>query len=538
MRLRPSLMVATALGLAAIVSAASATEANREARQRTAQSGFAPIEEEYLTEAAAGETDTAIKLARFYMAHGLYVEALARLRGIESAEALNLSAECDFAMGRDRAVVERLAKNHEDSPLRAMSLSRLGAYDEAHTAFAGLAADAAPRAILTEFYLLDAEAAAAAGDADAARAALKQAAASGAALEATRAHFIEARIAEARGDENLKQRFDARAADGTNEWAMRARIRNLAAAKDAAGLEALSLERSGGAFERELNAARAKALLAAGNFDGGFAAARKVVDRFAQSDDALAAQQAISDALPRLFDEKSNLHPKEAARLFFENVEFAPPGRDGDRLIQDAAMRLRALGLYKQAAQLLDHQVSKRLRGRDRALVAADLAELYLLAKAPDEALRAIRTTRIAGLGAADNERRRLIEARALADGGRTDAAVAFLANAQSADDLLLRAEINWARRAWPEAARDYASYVASIASLTARRDRTAAVRAATAFLLAGDRPGYRSFAAEAEPRLGASAEADLIRSLGDVDQGQFMSKIMTSYRAVYDDKD
>jgi hypothetical protein len=59
-------------------------------------------------------------------------------------------------------------------------------------------------------------------------------------------------------------------------------------------------------------------------------------------------------------------------------------------------------------------------------------------------------------------------------------------------------------------------------------------VRAATAFLLAGDRAGYRAFAKEAALRLEGTPEAGLIGALGDVDQDEFIARFMRSYRSVY----
>jgi len=110
------------------------------------------------------------------------------------------------------------------------------------------------------------------------------------------------------------------------------------------------------------------------------------------------------------------------------------------------------------------------------------------------------------------------------------------LSETPGAAELKLRAEINWSRRAWPEAARDYASYFLSSASRPDREGKSVAVRAATAFLLAGDRAGYRAFSIQASDRLGNSTEADLIRSLGDIDRDQFLAKIMEDYRAVFGD--
>lgn len=498
------------------------------------QEGFAAAEERYLAAASAGEAHAVIALAQFYMANELWVEALGRVKNISTPEAQLLAAECDYRMGRYRSALARLMETAPNDPVAAISLTRLGAYAEAREAFQSARAPEASRNLTEDFLLAKAETLAATGEAEKAAETLSRAA-DGAALNPAARDFLNGMIRTARSDKlGAGAAYRRSAAGGSGEWTMRARLALANAANDVSAADALSLQWRGGAFERDLQFALGRMRLAGNDFDRGFAALQQVVDRYPESGAALDAQDLISSALPKLFADETGLHLKEAARLFFENVEFAPPGREGDALIQAAAKKLEALGLYRQAAQLLDHQVMKRLRGEERATIAADLADLHLTAREPQDALKVIRSTRIAGLPESVNERRRQIEAKALAATGKTEDAIALLSEAPSAGDLALRAEINWSRRAWPEAARDYASYVSSLGSLSAKRDRAAAVRAATAFLLAGDRAGYRAFAMETVSRLNGAAEADLIRSLGDVDRDQFLAKVMADYHAVY----
>lgn len=498
------------------------------------QDGFAEAEERYLAAAATGETSAVIALAQFYMANELWVEALARLKNVPTPEAQLLAAECDYRMGRYRSALARLKETAPNDPIAAISLTRLGAYDEARKAFQSALAPEGSRNLTAEFVLAKAETLAETGEAEKAAEALSRAA-NGVTLDSASRDFLNGKIRAARGDKfGASAAYRRAAAGGSGEWPMRARLALADAANDVGAADALSLQWRGGAFERDLQFALGRMRLAGNDFDRGFAALRQVVDRYPESAAALDAQDLISAALPRLFANETGLHPKDAARLFFENVEFSPPGREGDALIQAASKKLEALGLYRQAAQLLDHQVMKRLRGEERATIAADLADLHLTAKEPQDALKVMRSTRIAGLPESVNERRRQIEAKALAATGKTEDAIALLSETPGAGDLALRAEINWSRRAWPEAARDYASYVSSLGSLSAKKDRAAAVRAATSFLLAGDRAGYRAFAMEVVSRLDGAAEADLIRSLGDVDRDQFLAKVMADYRAVY----
>ena len=504
--------------------------------RQAAERGFGAAEEARLTLAGEGDADAIIDLGRFYMAHELWIEALAAFDRLETEDAprtLTLKAECAYRMGRYAAVADMLAESARAEPLRAMALSRLGAYLDAAALFAETRIDDTPQNLRRDYQLAAAEAFAQTGESVAANAALEGAGdfAGGDA----RLDFLVAKIRKSEGQASRENAALRRAgAEGTGEWAMRARLAIAAAAGDAQEIELLALQYRGGAFEREKRLALGEIRLAGRDFDRGFSALSGLVDRYPRSDAALTAQEMIAANLPRLFAADAQLNPKDAARLFFENVDFAPPGAEGDALIRNVSQRLVALGLYRQAGDLLEHQTFKRLRGAERARVAADLAQTLLAANDPKGALHAIRATRIAGLDETLIQKRRRLEARALAATGETEAALTVLDGAAAPDDFLLRAEINWSRRAWGEAARDYASYAGSLTSFDRAGDRAAAVRAATAYLLAGDRDGYRSFARDISKRLDGAPEARLIETMGDVDRDRFLSGIMESYRALY----
>jgi hypothetical protein len=496
--------------------------------------GFDAAEEEALAAASDGEADAVIALAQFYLAHDLWVEALAALKRLEAdaaPQAIPLAAECDYRLGRYARALQRLEATPQREALEAMALSRLGAYADAAAIFAKSPPLPAMR-LRTEYFLAKAEALAEIGDAIGVTDALD---AAGDAANAARRTYILGAVNAARGNQSRSRAaFRAAARYDVDDWSMRARLALAAATGDVAAVDALGLKWRGGAFERELRLWLGKLLIAGADYDKGLPALRFVYDRYPLSDDAAEAGDAIAGALPALLASESDLHPREAARLFFENVEFAPPGHDGDMLIQEAARKLQSLGLYAQAATLVDHQVFKRLRGAERARVAADLADIHLQTNDAAEALRVIRSTRLVGLPRDLVQRRRRIEAQALAAIDQTDAALLLLADDPGIEDLRLRADINWSRKSWADAARDYASSIAASASLNAPEERTAAVRAAAAFLLAGDRAGYRAFAKESVLRLEGTPEAKLIATLGDVDREQFLARFMSAYRAVY----
>ena len=147
------------------------------------------------------------------------------------------------------------------------------------------------------------------------------------------------------------------------------------------------------------------------------------------------------------------MKPVEALALFYDYRQLTPIGRRGDEMIRRLADRLVGVDLLDQAAELLQHQIDKRLQGAARAQVATRLATIYLMNHKPDRALAALKATRSGELGGELREQRLLLEARALSDIGRHDLALELIANIQGPQALRLRADILWAAKRWRAAA-------------------------------------------------------------------------------------
>lgn len=520
--MRRAALAAAALALSQVPALAADRAAIAEAAMKT---GFDAAEEARLSAAASGDDAAIVALGEFYAAHGLWPETIAAIERVKAptAAAEALRVEAQYRFGRYRGAAANAAGKHALAGFRALALTRLGAYAEA----AALFADAAPPGgHEIDFHLSAAEARAFAGDAARALKSLDAAAKAGPPkTETARFQFLRGQIHRAAGEEAAaRAQFERAARAAPGEWPMRAMI---ALATDRAELARLALQWRSGASDRERLMREGAVALAAADYGAGFGAYARVAARFPDSDAALAAQAEIGGRLKDLFT--ATLRPEDAARLFFTHVSFAPPGREGDALIRQAADRLKTLGLYAEAAALLDHQVFKRLRGAERARIAADLADLQLSAAAPDAALRTLRSTRIAGLDEGTNARRRLLEAKALARAGKEEAAITLLAGAASLSEREARASILWEAERWSEAARDYADLFAG-----APANREAAMRAATAFLLAGERAGYRDFARANAALLAGTPEGDVIHAMGGVDRDVFLSTFMEKYRALY----
>ncbi|MEO0880729.1 MAG: hypothetical protein AAFY22_13585 [Pseudomonadota bacterium] len=204
----------------------------------------------------------------------------------------------------------------------------------------------------------------------------------------------------------------------------------------------------------ELRAARARE---SNDFALAMASYRSLIDFYPAHPARRDAARALRTLLPKLFDDGAAIAPVTAAKLFFENIEFAPPGAKGDAMIRDVVQRLQALDLMDAAAELLEHQVFKRLRGHERARVANDLAKLYLADDQPTEALRVLRSTRITGLDDDSVSDRKRTEATALHASGKSQAAILLLQDDTSIEAISLKADIRWEMADWENAAALYA---------------------------------------------------------------------------------
>jgi hypothetical protein len=185
-----------------------------------------------------------------------------------------------------------------------------------------------------------------------------------------------------------------------------------------------------------------------------FAVMRHSIEAFPKEKLAMQIQDDMKQVFKNLFlhGESEKLQAVPALALFYGNRELTPVGRLGDEMIRRLTDRLISVDLLDQAAELLDHQVNKRLKGIARAQVATRLAMVHLLNRKPGLALRVVRRTRQAGLPDDLRESRNLIEARALGELGRAAAAVEILNTMEGDSVERLKADSYWTAREWKNA--------------------------------------------------------------------------------------
>ncbi len=200
-----------------------------------------------------------------------------------------------------------------------------------------------------------------------------------------------------------------------------------------------------------------------------------------------------------------------AIALFYDFRELTPIGTKGDRMIRLLTERLVSIGLFDQAAELLEHQVKYRLKGTARAQVALRLALIQLKNRRPEEAFKAIAATRFSGLPHKLNGQRRLIEARALSDMGRFNHAVELLEDDVSPEAELLRANIYWDADNWPETGRVYESILESkwgTDEALPNDARASVMRMAIAYALVDDKPALERIRRKFGVQMTASPDA------------------------------
>ena len=229
-----------------------------------------------------------------------------------------------------------------------------------------------------------------------------------------------------------------------------------------------------------------------GRFRDAFSVMKNAVIAYPKAQAALQIQDDMKSVFRDLFlrDGAKMLEPVEALSLYYDYRELTPVGRTGDEMIRRLADRLTKVDLLDQAAELLDHQVHKRLKGAARAQVATRLAMVHLLNRKPELALKSIRQTRQAGLPADLLRSRGLLEARALSELGRAEAAVEILSTLKGEDVERLKGDALWNAQLWRKAGEQLEKILGNQwqdESPLNDRDRFDVLRAAIAYSLADE---------------------------------------------------
>jgi tetratricopeptide (TPR) repeat protein len=244
---------------------------------------------------------------------------------------------------------------------------------------------------------------------------------------------------------------------------------------------------------------------------------------------ALALQDRMKQQFRDLFlnGKADNIPPIKALALFYDHKQLTPPGRLGDEMIRLLTDRLVAVDLLDKASELLEHQVSRRLKGAGRAQVAIRLAMIQLMQHQPKKALDTLYKTSQPNLPAQVKQARKILEARAFADLGRSGAVLELLGDDSSEEGEQIKSLALWNAQSWGAAGEQYEKALKERwqdANELTPEERNQVLRAAIAYTLGGDALGAQrirdKFAAKMAGGSDAAAFAvitDPLQAKGDV---------------------
>lgn len=308
---------------------------------------------------------------------------------------------------------------------------------------------------------------------------------------------------------------DARSASAEaklRELNLRAKRNEITPEESVRELEVLSVMWRGDRLEVQALQMLSQLYAQLGRYSESLTAARNATERQAGSEAARQVQDQASALFSQIYlgAKGDDLPPVDALAMFYEFRELTPIGRRGDEMIRRLADRLVAVDLLDQAAELLQYQVDHRLEGAARAQVASRLAMVYLMARKPDRAIAALRSTRIADLAGELRQQRLLLEARAQSDIGRRDLALDIISNIGGQEAIRLRSDIYWSARRWREASEQIELYYGDrwrdFKPLTSM-EKSDVIRAVVGYALAEDALGLARFREKFAPLMVTPAD-------------------------------
>jgi tetratricopeptide (TPR) repeat protein len=266
---------------------------------------------------------------------------------------------------------------------------------------------------------------------------------------------------------------------------------NLQKASQTLGAEALLWR--GNPLEADMLNMLADFFFRDGDYRSGFETVQQAVSTYPESPQVNTLRDKAQEVFADLFlnGAADALPPVNALGLYYDFRALTPPGARGDEMIRNLARRLVRVDLLNQAAVLLEYQLENRLRGVARTQVAADLAVIYLADRKPTDALRVLNATRLPEIPDTLARQRRVLEARAMIDGGRDQLALSMLRDMEGADVAQLRIDALWKAKRYSQAGEMIESLYADPGHVTSSQPaRMGLIKAAVGYVLADDRFG------------------------------------------------
>lgn len=262
--------------------------------------------------------------------------------------------------------------------------------------------------------------------------------------------------------------------------------------KATATLSAESLLWRGNPLEANMQAMLADFYFRDGDYRQGFETVRQAVANYPESQPINELRDVAQAKFSELFLDgvADSLGPVDALSLYYDFRQLTPPGARGDEMIRNLARRLVRMDLLDQAAELLEYQIDNRLKGVARTQIAADLAVIYLANRQPQDAIRVLNATRLPDLPVSLTRQRKVLEARAMIDGGRDQLALDLLRDLDGRDAALLRIDAHWKAKRYDQAAEGLEALFADPPMPLEPTTRMGLIKAAVGFVLSGDQFG------------------------------------------------
>lgn len=461
-----------------------------------------------------------LNLAQYYIANRFGLEAIGVLEVLEQdlqAEDLKRKIRLSLAIAETTAGRSADALRILNTPTMAQevdallwrTIARADVYDfkgaKMDAAEAAAVAPSYPAWVSNKFYLAAIRAAIETDDPNMAERLLDELNFAGLdADDASMFSLLSGRVAEERGrvDEALDTYGQVIAADvrPTRAEAIYRTLHlldqagKLDLAKATATLSAESLLWRGNPLEADMQKMLAEFYFRNGDYRLGFETVQQAVAHYPESPPINSLRDKAQEVFGELFLNglADSLGPVDALGIYYDFRALTPPGTRGDEMIRNLARRLVRVDLLPQAADLLEYQLDNRLRGIARTQVAADLAVIYLADRRPQDALRVLNATRLPGIPDSLARQRRILEARAMIDGGRDQLAIDMLRDVDGRDATLLRIDAHWKARRYTEASELIEALYAGASANDplSQPARMSVIKAAVGFVLAGDTLG------------------------------------------------
>lgn len=205
-------------------------------------------------------------------------------------------------------------------------------------------------------------------------------------------------------------------------------------------------------------------------YDGTLRTLKATLEAFPTDPNYIKTATSMSELFENLFlhGQADDMPPLKSLALFYEFRQLTPIGERGDGMIQKLADRLAAVDLLDRATQLLENQIRFRVSGEERARIGARLALLYLINQQPEKAITTIQISNFSGSTPELPIQRNQIAAKALSTLGKNEEALSLLTRDKTPAGNLLRLEILWNAKDWPNVINQSEDILSSRVNLTA----------------------------------------------------------------------